>query len=134
MGGYAGGVTLYAYDGELRYEYSSLLLKRDHIDVGKLPVGDVEIEFEMKTPLERAAPAEVRFWINGKEAATGTVGRTIPAGFTASETFDVGMDTSSPVANDYFDRAPFAFNGEIKRIYFENLGADELEVRVIPDD
>jgi arylsulfatase len=134
MGGYAGGVTLYAYDGELRYEYSSLLLKRDHIDVGKLPVGDVEIVFEMKTPLERAAPAEVRFWINGKEAAIGTVGRTIPAGFTASETFDVGMDTSSPVANDYFDRAPFVFNGEIKRIHFENLVPEELEVQVVPDD
>ena len=27
--------------------------------------------------------------------------RTIPQLFTASETFDVGMDTASPVANDY---------------------------------
>jgi hypothetical protein len=53
----------------------------------------------------------------------GTVERAIPAVFKASETFDVGMDTSSPVANDYLDRAPFAFEGTLKRLHFENLPA-----------
>jgi arylsulfatase len=124
MGGYAGGVSLYALNGELYYEYSALLLKRDRIKVGRLPAGDATIAFEMRTPLERAAPAELKFWINGKEAATGTVQRTVPAVFTASETFDVGMDTNSPVANDYFDKAPFKFEGTLKRLYFKNLGAE----------
>jgi arylsulfatase len=122
MGGYAGGVTLYAYKGELRYEYSALLLKRTKIKVGRLPAGKVTIAFEMRTPSERAAPAEVAFLINGKQAATGTVERSIPGGFTGSETFDVGMDTSSPVADDYFEQAPFAFNGTIERLHFSNLG------------
>jgi len=121
MGGYAGGVTLYAYKGELRYEYSALLLKRTKIKVGRLPAGKVSIAFEMRTPSERAAPAEVAFWINGEKAASGTVERTIPAGFTASETFDVGIDTSSPVADDYFEQAPFAFNGTIERLHFSNF-------------
>jgi arylsulfatase len=121
MGGYAGGVSLYALDGVLYYEYSALLLKRDKIKVGALPAGDVTIGFEMRTPLQRAAPAEVRFWINGREAASGTVRRTVPAGFTGSETFDVGMDTSSPVANDYFERAPFEFTGRLVRLHFQNL-------------
>ncbi len=125
MGGYAGGVTLYAYEGELRYEYSALLIKRDKIIVGKLPAGKVTIEFEMRTPMERAAPAEVAFWINGEPAATGTVQRTIPVSFTASETFDVGLDTASPVADDYFDQAPFAFNGTIERLHFENLEIEQ---------
>jgi hypothetical protein len=31
------------------------------------------------------------------------------------------MDTSSPVANDYLDLAPFTFEGTLKRLYFENL-------------
>jgi len=119
MGGYAGGVTLYAYNGELRYEYSALLLRRTKIHVGRLPLGDVEIVMEMRTPPERAAPAEVTFWINGEQVASGTVERTVPAGFTASETFDVGMDTSSPVADDYFDLAPFEFNGRLSRLYFQ---------------
>jgi len=121
MGGYAGGVSLYALDGTLYYEYSALLLKRDKIKVGALPAGDVTIAYEMKTPMERAAPAELLFWINGKEAATGKLQRTVPGGFTASETFDVGMDLCSPVANDYFDQGPFKFEGSLKKLHFEYL-------------
>jgi len=124
MGGYTGGVSLYACEGELRYEYSALLLVRDRIRVGRLPAGKVRIEFEMRTPLQRAAPAEVKFRINGREATGGTVRRTIPAGFTASETFDVGADLCSPVADDYFDRAPFPFEGKLVRLHFENIEAD----------
>ena len=121
MGGYAGGVSLYAENGKLYYEYSALMIKRDTIAVGELPAGEVNIDFEMRTPLERAAPAEIKFWINGNEAAAGTVQRTIPSTFTASETFDVGRDTCSPVADAYFDKAPFAFEGTLKRLYFQNL-------------
>jgi arylsulfatase len=134
MGGYAGGVSLYALDGVLYYEYSALLLRRDKIEVGPLPEGEVTIVLEMRTPLERAAPAELRFWINGKEAATGKVRRTVPAAFTASETFDVGKDTSSPVANDYFDKAPFEFEGKLKRLHFENLRKENPVFVTLPDD
>jgi len=134
MGGYAGGVSLYALGGELYYEYSALLLKRDKIKVGKLPAGKVKIDFEMRTPLVRAAPAEVKFWINGKEAATGTVRRTVPATFTASETFDVGTDTSSPVADDYFEKAPFSFEGTLRRLHFKNLQEERPAFKRSPDD
>jgi len=77
-------VGLYALDGVLYYEYSALLLKRDKIEVGRLPAGDVTIALEMRTPLQRAAPAQLKFWINGQKAATGKVERTIPMVFTAS--------------------------------------------------
>ncbi|MFG0285359.1 MAG: arylsulfatase [Phycisphaerales bacterium JB039] len=134
MGGYAGGVSLYALDGELYYEYSALLLKRDKIKVGRLPAGDVTIALEMRTPMERASPAQLTFWINGQKAANGAVRRTIPATFTASETFDVGMDTSSPVADDYFDQAPFEFEGTLHRLHFRNLPAERGAVPIVPDD
>jgi len=124
MGGYAGGVSLYAVDGTLYYEYSALLLKRDKIEVGTLPEGDVSITMEMRTPLQPAAPAELAFWINGEAAGGGTVRRTVPAVFTASETFDVGRDTSSPVADAYFDKAPFAFEGELTRLHFRYLAPE----------
>jgi arylsulfatase len=100
----------------------------------KLPAGKVNIAFEMRTPLERAAPAEVAFWINGKKAASGTVQRTVPLTFTASETFDVGVDTNSPVADDYFKKAPFAFEGTLKRLYFKNLQAERPAFKRSPDD
>ena len=54
-------------------------------------------------------------------AREGGIGCTASPSFTASETFDVGIDTSSPVANDYFDQAPFAFNGELLRLHFAHL-------------
>jgi arylsulfatase len=121
MGGYAGGVSLYAMDGVLYYEYSALLLKRDKIKVGTLPAGEVEIAYEMKTSPKPAGPAELTFWINGKEATKGTVQRTVPLIFTPSETLDVGMDLNSPVADAYFDKAPFKFEGALKRLQFKYL-------------
>ena len=45
--------------------------------------------------------------------------RTVPGAFTASETFDVGVDLGSPVSLDYFDRAPFRFDGKIENVMVE---------------
>ncbi|MCY1550752.1 hypothetical protein D9M68_870270 [compost metagenome] len=45
---------------------------------------------------------------------SGVTPFTPPLTFTASETFDVAKDLGSPVALDYFDRAPFAFNGTVQ--------------------
>jgi hypothetical protein len=39
----------------------------------------------------------------------------------ASETFDVAQDLGSPVALDYFDRAPFAFNGKVDDVHVAYL-------------
>jgi len=121
LGGYAGGASMFVIDGELRYEYSSLLLRRTKIEVATLPAGDVRIAMEMHTPPGWAVPAELTFWIDGEQVKKATIERTIPAAFTASETFDVGADTNSPVADAYFDRAPFAFEGELKRLHFRKL-------------
>ena len=41
--------------------------------------------------------------------------------FTASETFDVAQDLGSPVTLDYFERAPFAFNGKVKDVHVTYL-------------
>ena len=51
--------------------------------------------------------------------ARTTVKRTVPGAFTASETFDVGVDLGSPVSLDYFDRAPFKFDGKIEKFEVE---------------
>jgi hypothetical protein len=51
-----------------------------------------------------------------------------------SDAFDVDMDTSSPVADDYYDKAPFKFEGTLKRLHFQNLPAEEGAVPVVPDD
>ena len=52
----------------------------------------------------------------------GVIGRTAevskpawPAAFSASETFDVGVDLGSPVSLVYAERRPFPFSGEIRQ-------------------
>lgn len=121
MGGYAGGASLYALDGILYYEYSAFMVRRYKIEVGPLPAGDAEIDMEMRTEPSWGGPAELKFWINGKEATTGKLGRTVPGTFTVSETFDVGMDLNSPVADAYFDKGPFPFEGSLKKLHFKYL-------------
>ena len=54
--------------------------------------------------------------VDGKEVGRTTVKRTVPAAFTASESFDVGVDLGSPVSPDYFDRRPFRFDGKIEKV------------------
>jgi arylsulfatase len=65
--------------------------------------------------------------VNGKQVAQGRVERSVPALHTASETFDVGKDLGSPVALDYFDRAPFKFNGKIEKIHISYLVQAEIQ-------
>lgn len=54
--------------------------------------------------------------VEGKEVAKVTTKRSVPLAFTASETFDVGVDLGSPVSRDYYDRRPFKFDGKIEQV------------------
>jgi arylsulfatase len=104
--------------GFLKAEYNAMTLDRYKIaSESAIPTGKVKMEVEMDFDShERLAPATVTLRVNGKQVGQGRVERSVPAVFTASETFDIGKDLGSPVALDYFDRAPFVFNGAINRI------------------
>ena len=41
--------------------------------------------------------------------------------FTSNATFDIGLDQDSPVSLDYYDMAPFRFNGTIGMTKIEYL-------------
>jgi len=118
VGGISAGFTVYMDKGFLKAEYNAMTLNRFKIaSKSAIPTGKVKIEVVTKYDTkERLAPATVTLKVNGKQVAQGRVERSVPAIFTASETFDIGMDLSSPVALDYLDRAPFKFNGKIEKI------------------
>ena len=124
VGGLAGGFTVFMDHGELCAEYNTLGVYRYKArSDGPIPTGEVKIEvellFEEKKP---QAPAAIVLRVNGKQVGEGRVERSVPAGFTASETFDVGVDLGSPVSLDYHERAPFAFNGTIRKIQIRYIG------------
>jgi arylsulfatase len=118
LGGSGGGLTLYLDQGRLVYEYNMMIIERYIArSAAVVPAGKRRIE--VTTKLESAkplAPADVVLKVDGQEVARTTVKRTVPAAFSASETFDVGLDLGSTVSLDYFDRRPFKFNGRIESV------------------
>ena len=118
LGGAGGGLALYMDKGQLVYEYNMMIIERYVArSAAKIPAGKRRIE--VTTALASAqplAPAEVVLKVDGQEVARTTVKRTVPAAFSASETFDVGVDLGSTVSLDYFDRKPFKFDGRIEKV------------------
>jgi arylsulfatase len=115
LGGFSGGLSCYVIDGYLHYEYNLFEIDRTHIQSkSKLPEGKVTIEVvsTMKTD-KKAGPMDVILKVNGKKVGKGEVPITAPLLFTANDCLDFGSDLGSPVSIDYFDKAPFDYNGTI---------------------
>jgi len=119
LGGASGGVALYMDKGQLIYEYNMLIIERTTAKSEvKVTPGKHRIEVD-ETIARPGAPAEVILTLDGREVTRATVKRTVPGAFTASETFDVGVDLGSPVSLEYSDRAPFKFDGKIEKVAVE---------------
>ncbi len=116
LGGGSGGITLFMQNGKLVYEYNMMIIETYTAESkGKLSAGKHQID--VTTTLQKpGAPAKVIIKVDGKEVAICDVKRTVPAAFTASETFDVGVDLGSPVSLRYHEKAPFKFNGTINKV------------------
>jgi arylsulfatase len=113
LGDFAGGLTLFVKDGVLVYEHNQFMIERTQIKA-KLPAGKLKIDVESRrTDGKPLGSMDVTLKVNGQAVAQGRVPVTAPVGFTANGTLDVGSDQGSPVSRDYFDAAPFAFNGTI---------------------
>ena len=118
MGGSGGGLSCYMDDGHLCFEYNLMIVYRTVIkSPEKLAPGKhtIVVETNLKAP-QPGQPADIVLSVDGKEVTRGATKMTVPAAFTASETFDVGVDLGSPVARAYFERSPFKFNGKIHEV------------------
>jgi arylsulfatase len=114
LAGFSGGITCYVKDGLLCYEFNLFEVQRTKLkSKDKLPTGKVKIEIESKLAAKIGGPMDVWLKVNGKEVAQGQVPAAMSLHFTSNATFDIGTDLDSPVSLDYFDQAPFAFNGTI---------------------
>jgi len=123
VGGISAGFTVYMDEGELKAEYNAMTMNRYKVSSsGKIPTGKVKIEVIVQAREKKPmAPSFITLKVNGKTVGEVMAKTTVPAIFTASESFDVGMDLGSAVALDYHERAPFEFNGTIERIKIKYL-------------
>jgi arylsulfatase A-like enzyme len=116
LGGSSGGLSCFMENGKLVYEYNMMIIEKYTVETKeKLAPGKHRIEI-ITTIASPGAPASILINVDGKEAAKGEVKRTVPAAFTASETFDVGVDLGSPVSLRYEKKAPFRFSGNIQKV------------------
>lgn len=114
LGGFSGGLTVYIKDGTLVYEYNQFEVLRTKIrSTGKLPTGKVNIEVESKLVGKVGGAMDITMKANGQVVGQGQVPTAISLHFTTNESLDFGSDTFSPVSLDYYDQAPFPFNGKI---------------------
>ena len=55
--------------------------------------------------------------MNGAEVASGTVPVSAPLLFSANDCLDIGRAYGGPVSRAYFDKMPFAFEGDIDTVH-----------------
>jgi hypothetical protein len=114
LAGFSGGVTCFVKEGILNYEFNLFEVQRTKIKAKeKLAAGKARIEVESKLVGPIGGPMNVTLRVNGQVVAQGQVPAAMSLHFTSNATFDIGRDLDSPVSLDYFDKAPFPFNGTI---------------------
>jgi len=119
LGGFSGGLALYLEKGVLSYEYNLFEITRTHIKAkSPLAAGRAKIEVVTRHGEKKSAgPLDVTLKVDGQVVAEGQVPVSAPLTFTANDCFDIGTDLGSPVSVDYYDEAPFPFNGTIHEVH-----------------
>jgi hypothetical protein len=114
-GGRVGGYTLFVKNGTPIYEYNWFAMSRYRVTSSeKLPAGKSTVRVEFKYDGGGLAKGgTVTMFLNDQKVGEGRVDKTIFARFSADETFDTGLDTGSPVSDQY--QSPFTFSGTLKR-------------------
>jgi hypothetical protein len=107
-GGTVGGYTLFVKGGKPTYEYNW----RHQFRAPASRQEHVRVEFKYDGGGLSKGGA-VTMFLNDKKVADGRVDQTIFARFSADETLDTGLDTGSPVSDQY--ASPFKFTGAINR-------------------
>lgn len=118
LGGSGGGLTCFVEDGYLCYEYNLFIVQRTKIrSESPLPEGTAKIEIETSYAEPKpAGPLNIVMTVNGQTFAKGMVPVSAPLLFSANDCLDIGMSLGAPVSLDYYDKAPFPFNGTIKNV------------------
>ena len=128
-----GGCGLYLLKGKPVFVYNLLDLKRfrweggigsrDFLGAGLKP-GKHTIVFDFK--YDGPGPGKGGtgvLSVDGKALATHKIPNSIPLMMTIDETFDIGIDTRTPVDDSY--KLPFRFTGKIDKLTF-NLGPSQM--------
>jgi arylsulfatase len=116
LGGRFGGYGFYLLKGKPVFSYNLLALERFRWEgLQALTPGkhSIVFDFQYDGPGLGKGGTGVLF-VDGQEVVRKTIPRTIPAVMTIDESFDVGVDTRTPVDSDY--NVPFRFSGRLDKL------------------
>ena len=125
-GGRWGGFGLYLLKGKPVFDYNGLMLAQFRVEGQQaLAAGKHTIAFDFTIDgpgIAKGGSGVLK--VDGQDVGTLKIPKTIPFLLPADETFDVGVDTRTPV-NDQDYQVPFAFNGTIDKLTLK-LGPVQL--------
>jgi hypothetical protein len=115
-GGESAGFSFFIKDGHLVYENNFFGKERDVITSNDpLPKGKVTVAFEYTQEDKTwGGGGTGHLYINDKEAGEAKFEHVVPACYSATESFDIGMDLGSAVSTRY--SAPCSFTGAIDQV------------------
>ena len=127
-GGHTGGWTLFVKDGRLHWQHNWFREARFKVVADKpLPRGHFIVSAEILVDKENVPGVGGKVVLRAGEQVLGEgrFEKQIPYRYSL-ETFDVGLDSVTPVSDDY--ESPFPFTGKITRAVLDVSDAsfDEL--------
>ena len=72
----------------------------------------IQIQTSVLEP-KPGSPLSIIMTVNGQDYGRGNVPISAALHFSANDCLDIGTCLGGPVSLDYYDRAPFPFNGQI---------------------
>lgn len=118
-GGFTGGYTLFIKNNKVIYDYNYYNGDYYTLESPKLGTGEVHIKFDFveKGSPKRGIPGGIgSLFINGEKVAETQMEEMHISTFSLSETFDVGIDSGTPVSNKYSVKNHFQYTGELQKV------------------
>ncbi len=116
LGGSGGGLTVYMDQGHLVYLYNMMIIEQYEARSEK-PIAAGKHKIVVETTIAGSGkPGTAIITVDGSEIGKAELKRTVPAAFTASESLDIGIDLGSTVAESYYERRPFEFDGVMESV------------------
>lgn len=136
QGGNIGGWSLYAKDGKLKYCYNLLGVNYFYVEADSaLPAGEHQVRMEFAYDgggLGKGGTASL--FVDGKKVGAGKVAATAPMIFSCDDGCDVGMDTGSPVSEDYESHGS-EFSGRVKGVQIAiDEASEETDHLIRPEE
>jgi arylsulfatase len=124
QGGAFAGWSLYLHEGKPKYCHNLAGLMRFYVEsTKKVPAGKHQVRMEFAYDGGGLAKGGTStLFIDGKKVGEGRINATVPMIYSGDETCDLGVDTGTPVSEDYTSESSH-FTGRVKWVELQ-IGDD----------